>query len=79
MVVSCHECNFIPYGGFWDKMRASDVFVIMGYCQYEKGGYQSRFYHDGKWNTMSVNSGLIPIIKKRYINPDKDWKRITDK
>lgn len=79
MIVSIHQPNFIPYAGFFEKMKASDVFVIMGYCQFEKGKYQNRFYVNGQWNTMSVNSGLIPIIKKRYINPVQDWNKITGK
>jgi len=79
MTVSIHQPNFIPYSGFFEKMKASDIFVIMGNCQYEKGGYQNRFYHDGAWNTMSVSAGMAPIIRKRYLNPVQDWKRITDK
>lgn len=79
MTVSIHQPNFIPYGGFFEKMKQSDIFVIMVYCQWEKGKYQNRFYHNSQWSTMSVNGGLQPIIKKRYINPEQDWKRITDK
>ena len=79
MTVSVHQPNFVPYIGFFEKMKQSDVFVIMGYCQFEKGKYQNRFYTGSNWHTMSVNSGLIPIIKKRYINPLKDWEKITTK
>lgn len=79
MIVSIHQPNFCPWGGFFDKMRVSDVFVIMGYCQFEKGKYQNRFYTNGSWNTMSVNGGLLPIVKKRYINPVEDWNKITGK
>lgn len=77
MRVAIHQPNFIPYAGFFEKMRSVDIFVIMGYCQFEKGKYQNRFYVNGQWNTMSVNSGMIPIIKKRYINPVHDWNKIT--
>lgn len=79
MIVSIHQPNFIPYAGFFEKMKQSDIFVIMGYCQFEKGKYQNRFYHNSQWSTMSVNGGLIPIIKKRYINPVNDWNKITAK
>lgn len=79
MRVAIHQPNFIPYAGFFEKMKQSDIFVIMGYCQFEKGKYQNRFYHNHEWSTMSVNGGLIPIIKKRYINPVQDWNKITGK
>ena len=79
MTVSIHQPTFIPYAGFFEKMKQSDVFVIMGYCQFEKGKYQNRFYTNSAWHTMSVNSGLQPIIKKRYLNPAKDWEKIIGK
>lgn len=77
--IAIHQPNFCPWLPFFQKMQQSDIFVIMGNCQWSKGGYQNRFYHNGAWNTMSVSSGLAPVIKKRYINPVQDWKRITDK
>ena len=27
-IISAHQPNFIPYLGFFDKMKESDVFVI---------------------------------------------------
>lgn len=79
MTVAIHQPNFIPYMGFFEKMKACDLFVIMGNCQFEKGKYQNRFYHNGQWNTMSVGSGMIPILKKRYMKHEEDWARITSK
>lgn len=78
MIVSVHQPNFCPYSGFFEKVRKADLFVIMSHCQFEKGGYQSRFNHNG-WHTMSVNRGLIPLHEKKYINYDEDWTRIVNK
>lgn len=78
MIVSIHQPNFFPYMGIFEKIAASDVFVIMGNCQFEKNNYQNRFKVGDKWHTMSVISGNIPIVQKRYLRPVKDWERITN-
>lgn len=78
MIVGIHQPNFCPWLPFFEKVRSSDVFVILGHCQFEKGGYQNRFFADG-WSTMSVSRGLEPIISKIYIRPREDWDRILKK
>lgn len=75
--VAIHQANFFPHKAFFDKMSSVDVFVIMGWCQYEKNGYQNRFKYNGQWNTMSVNRGLEPIMHKTYVNPQEDFARIV--
>lgn len=79
MVVSIHQPNFCPWATFFEKIRESDVFIILGHCQFEKNNFQNRFKAHDHWHTMSVKSGNIPIVEKRYLNPVKDWKKITDK
>lgn len=76
MIVSIHQPNLFPWHPFFQKMDASDIFVLLTHCQFEKGGYQNRFNADENWHTMSVESGLIPIRNKKYKNPYSDWKRI---
>jgi hypothetical protein len=78
MTISIHQPNFFPYYPFFQKMKESDVFVILTRCQFEKNNYQNRFNKDGRWHTMSVNKGLDPINTKVYINPEKDWERIKN-
>ncbi len=75
-VIAIHQVNFFPYLGFFEKMAQSDIFVLMDRCQYEKNGYQNRFNIGDKWYTMSTNSGMTPISDKKYLNPEKDWKKI---
>lgn len=77
--IAIHQPNLLPWGAYFDKIRESDLFIILGYCQFEKNNYQNRFKVADKWHTMSVASGNIPIYQKRYLNPQKDWKKITDK
>lgn len=75
MTITIHQPNFVPWYPFFEKMEQADLFVILAHCQFEKNNYQNRFYADG-WNTMSVNKGLEPITKKRYVNPFSDWGKI---
>lgn len=79
MKVAIHQPNFCPTKGYFDKIAAVDLFVIMIHCQWEKGKYQNRFHIGKEWNTMSVNHGLEPIITKKYTNHVKDWERIVSR
>jgi hypothetical protein len=78
MIVSIHQPNFVPWLPYFEKMKRCDVFVVMGHCQFEKNGYQNRFFYEGKWRTMSTARGLDLIIEKKYISPSKDWQKIKD-
>ena len=77
MKIAIHQPNFCPYEGFWNKMRESDLFVILKFSQFRKGGFENRFNYMNKWFTMSVNKGLDPLVQKQYINHHYDWTRIT--
>lgn len=76
MILSIHQPNFLPWIPFFEKIRLSDIFVIMGNCQFEKNGYQNRFFYNQMWNTMSVSKGLSKIVDKKYSNYEYDWEKI---
>lgn len=76
MIVSIHQPNFFPWLPFFEKIKASDVFVILKHCQFEKNNYQNRFHYLDRWHTMSVNKGLEPIVDKQYVSHEKDWNKI---
>ncbi len=78
MVVSIHQPNFMPWYPFFEKIKKSDIFVILGHCQYEKNNFQNRFDYNGKWNTLSVKKGNVLIKEKKYLNPEKDWRKIRN-
>lgn len=79
MRLACHQPNFMPYGGFWEKAASVDLFVLLGHCQFEKGKYQNRFHIGADWFTMSVKHGMVPIREKVYANPAEDWVHICDR
>ena len=76
MRVGIHQPNFMPWLPWWQKMEQCDLFVILGRCQFEKGKFQNRFNHDGKWYTMAVEKGNIPIREKKYKDPQFSWSKI---
>ena len=78
MIITIHQPNFFPYYPFFQKMKDSDIFVILKHCQFEKNNFQNRFNIGDKWHTLSTNRGLEPIINKKYVNHVKDWLKIKN-
>lgn len=79
MRVGIHQSNLFPRRAWFSKLAACDVFVLLGYCQFEKGKYQNRFHIGPDWFTLSVEHGMKPIREKRYANPAYDWERIKSR
>ena len=66
--VAIHQPAFIPWFPFFYKMAQSDFFVLLEHCQFEKNGYQNRCEVRGKWWTLPVKSGLVPLKDKECVN-----------
>lgn len=65
MIVGIHQPNYLPYLGFFDKLKKSDVFIIYDDAQFTKGDFQHRnrirIYNRWKWLTVPVEKKHIPI------------------
>lgn len=65
MIVGIHQPNYLPYLGFFDKLRKSDVFILYDDAQFNKEDFQHRnrirIYHGWKWLTIPVEKKHIPI------------------
>ena len=72
MIVGIHQPNYLPYLGFFDKLRKSDVFIIYDDAQFTKGDFQQRnrirIYHGWKWLTVPVEKKRIPINQIKIRN-----------
>lgn len=68
MKIGIHQPNFVPHFGFFYKMSQSDIFIILTQVQFEKNGYQNRYFlqEKQKWVTKPVCGGLEPIYQKSY-------------
>lgn len=63
MIVSIHQPNYLPWLGFFDKIKQSDTFVIFDNVQFPRGKK-----HFGHRNLIRTNNGskwlTIPVIGK---------------
>jgi hypothetical protein len=77
MIVGVHQPNYLPYLGFFDKMRRSDIFVIYDDAQFVKGDFHNRnrirIYHGFKWLTVPVEMARLPINEIKIKN-EVLWK-----
>lgn len=80
MIVAIHQPNYLPYLGFFDKMKNSDIFVIYDDAQFNKSDFQHRnrirIYHGWKWLTVPVEKKRIPINEVKIKNEVKTWKGV---
>ncbi len=79
MIVSIHQPNYLPYLGFFDKMKKSDTLVIYDDAQFSKSDFHHRnkirIFHGWKWLSVPVIKKPIPI-KDIEINNDLKMKNL---
>lgn len=72
MIVGIHQPNYLPYIGFFDKLRKSDVFIIYDDAQFTKGDFQQRnrirIHRGWKWLTVPIEKKHIPINQIKIRN-----------
>lgn len=91
MIVGIHQPNYLPYLGFFDKLKKSDVFIVYDDAQFNKGDFQHRnkirIHHGSKWLTVPVEKKHIPINQIKIRNDiqidntkwmDNHFKQIYD-
>lgn len=80
MKVSIHQPNYLPYPGFFEKIKQSDCFVFFDDVQFTKGGYQNRtkLVDANKsdvwsWITIPLHNPTFKITKDVQISYDVNW------
>lgn len=68
MIIAMHQPNLMPWLPFFDKLNKADIFVLLLNVQYEKNGWQNRCQVNERYWTLPVNSGLVEINRKQYVN-----------
>lgn len=74
MIVAAHQPNFIPWLGYFDKMRKADLFITVDHVQMERQSYQNRVRiktgAGTRWITVPViqTSRAERIMDKRIDN-----------
>jgi hypothetical protein len=58
MIVAAHQPNYLPWLGFFDKLRRCDRFLILDHVQFERQNFQNRtrvrFGDEARWLTVPV-------------------------
>ncbi len=65
-IATIHQPEFIPYLGFFNKVRLSDILIIGDAVQYRKEGFQNRvkikFSKGGSWLTVPITYNFGQLI-----------------
>lgn len=79
MIVAAHQPNFLPWLGFFDRVRRAQRFVLLDHVQFERQNYQNRTLiktqGGPKWLTVPVvQKSRDELILDKEICNDKDGK-----
>jgi len=81
MIVTIHQPDFLPWLGFFDRWKQSDLFIILDDVQFIRRGWQHRdkikTAQGIKWLSVSVKKKGNYLSQLRYIelNNNINWKR----
>jgi hypothetical protein len=82
LITAGHQPNYLPWLGFFDKMRSCDVFIIEDNVQYEQQGFTNRnrikTQVGPKWLTvpiMHVGKPLLINEVKISNGTEPDWAK----
>ncbi len=80
MIVSIHQPNFLPWLGFFHKMAAVDIFILLDNVPFTKNGYQNRVKiktaQGERWLTVPVltKGRFGQLTRDVPINPCVRWE-----
>jgi hypothetical protein len=81
MRITIHQPEHFPYMGFFQKMQAADLFVILDNVNFRKNYFQNRNKFPNKqgrdeWFTVPVNKNSSSLLIKDVIAaPDNGWRK----
>jgi WbqC-like protein family len=79
LIVAVHQPQYLPWLGYFDKMRRADVFCCLNDVQYKKNEWQNRnrikTAQSWQWITVPVRYHFPEKINEVAINNSVDWKK----
>jgi hypothetical protein len=78
MIVSVHQPQYLPWLGYFDKIRRADVFVLLDNVQFKKNEWQNRNRiktpNGLQWLTVPVMYRHPQLINEVEINNRDKWQ-----
>jgi hypothetical protein len=79
LIVAVHQPQYLPWLGYFDKMRIADVFCYLDNVQYKKNEWQNRnrikTAQGWQWITVPVCFRFPQKINEVEINNSVNWKK----
>jgi len=79
LIVAVHQPQYLPWIGYFDKMRRADVFCYLDDVQYKKNEWQNRnrikTAQDWQWLTVPVHYLFPAKINEVQINNTTHWSK----
>ena len=79
MIVAVHQPQYLPWLGYFDKIRRADVFCYLDNVQYKKNDWQNRnrikTSQGWQWMTVPVFYQFPQKIFEVKINPNARWRK----
>ena len=79
MIVAVHQPQYLPWIGYFDKMRRADVFCYLNDVQYKKNEWQNRnrikTAQNWQWLTVPVRYRFPEKINEVQINNTTRWNK----
>jgi hypothetical protein len=79
LIVAVHQPQYLPWLGYFDKMRRADVFCYLNDVQYKKNEWQNRnrikTAQSWQWITVPVRYHFPEKINEVRINHAVDWRK----
>jgi hypothetical protein len=79
LIVAVHQPQYLPWIGYFDKMRRADVFCYLNDVQYKKNEWQNRnrikTAQDWQWLTVPVRYRFPEKINEVRINNTIPWSK----
>ena len=79
MIVAVHQPQYLPWIGYFDKMRRADVFCYLNDVQYKKNEWQNRnrikTAQEWQWLTVPVRYRFPEKINEVRINNSTQWSK----
>lgn len=78
MIVSVHQPQYLPWLGYFDKIRRADFFVLLDNVQFKKNEWQNRnkikTAQEWQWLTVPVKYRFPQLINEVIINNTVRWQ-----